>query len=630
MLLWFPTPYPDELLYSVFARYHVRSGNTSPKMTTVDIFGRSGIKAAFDVPAHLDALLTKIGPNWDIDGIIFNHTMYSYYAPFLLPAQAEQVKESMVGDKGSTIHTRLGIAASNIKVKENFWVCSQCIKEDMNRYGETYWHRIHQAPAVYICPKHKVMLEETNVSSGVEHQLGYVMATPTLKKRTIKLDGVTEVDLKLLLKIAQITESLLSNRYPQLHSNLVREKYVNLLARRGFIAGTGNTKRKEVYCSFQNMFSQNLLKLLQSPVSFERIDWLTLIFQKHHKSFHPLRHILIMLFLEIELSDLQNNELYRPFGNGPWLCLNKICVNYHKRVVTSLKITRCSTTGKPVGTFTCDCGFVFSRSGPDLHSDDQYKIGNIKEYGMVWENKLSQLIKEKHTQIYIANEMKVNRGTVKKYATKLELETSSKAPIFSQKDNSKMSTDYTEQLKEKRDRWLMLQELHPNKSKSELRKEAPDIYMFLYRYDSEWLKCFSPARKITQPSIKRVDWEKRDEEILIMIKEVVSNWDNDVEALTRITITSIARKINKLSLLHKKRDKLPRTISYIRQVEESIEAFQIRRVEFIIDKLKKENEPIIEWEIHKKAGLNGQNISNEVKRVISLRVKEYDTGKRIR
>ncbi|MGF3105969.1 TniQ family protein [Rossellomorea sp. DUT-2] len=57
MLLWFPTPYPDELLYSVFARYHVRSGNTSPKITTEELFGTRSIRSVWDLPANLNILL---------------------------------------------------------------------------------------------------------------------------------------------------------------------------------------------------------------------------------------------------------------------------------------------------------------------------------------------------------------------------------------------------------------------------------------------------------------------------------------------------------------------------------------------------------------------------------------------
>lgn len=129
MLHWFPTPYPDELLYSVLARYHVWSGNTSPKMTVEELFGKRTVRSVWDLPANLKILLSQLGTYWDADQLINNHTMYPYYAAFLLPTQAKQVKKSMLDNKGSTIHTRIGVAASNVKPKENLWVCSECIKE---------------------------------------------------------------------------------------------------------------------------------------------------------------------------------------------------------------------------------------------------------------------------------------------------------------------------------------------------------------------------------------------------------------------------------------------------------------------------------------------------------------------
>ena len=101
------------------------------------------------------------------------------------------------------------------------------------------------------------------------------------------------------------------------------------------------------------------------------------------------------------------------------------------------------------------------------------------------------------------------------------------------------------------------------------------------------------------------------------------------ENLNRITKTSVGRKIQRVSLLEKKADKLPETMNYISQVEESLEAFQIRRVEFIIEKLKKEGEPIIEWDIYRKAGLRS-TVSNEVKRFITLKVTQYDSDPNIK
>jgi hypothetical protein len=135
MLHWFPTPYPDELLYSVLARYHVWSGNTSPKMTIEELFGKRTVRSVWDLPANLNMLLSQLGSYWKAEQLINNHTMYPYYAAFLLPQQAKQVKKSMLDTDGSTIHTRIGVAASNVKIKTNLWACSDCIEEDMNTYG---------------------------------------------------------------------------------------------------------------------------------------------------------------------------------------------------------------------------------------------------------------------------------------------------------------------------------------------------------------------------------------------------------------------------------------------------------------------------------------------------------------
>ena len=41
MMHYFPKPYPDELLYSILARYCVQSGNINTINNTEDIFGSS-------------------------------------------------------------------------------------------------------------------------------------------------------------------------------------------------------------------------------------------------------------------------------------------------------------------------------------------------------------------------------------------------------------------------------------------------------------------------------------------------------------------------------------------------------------------------------------------------------------
>lgn len=623
MLHWFPTPYPDELLYSVLARYHVWSGNTSPKMTVEELFGKRTVRSVWDLPANLNALLSQLGPYWDADQLINEHTMYPYYAAFLLPKQAKRVKKSMLDSKGSTIHTRIGVSASNVKVKTNLWACSDCIKEDIDTYGETYWRRVHQAPGVFVCPKHERELEETTASVKAQNQHEFIVATPDVERTKIRLDGLNMDEIQLLLDISKETDSLLNNTRLQTNNNTIRLKYLELLKQNGYATVNGKVKRDRLYQSFGAKFSDRCLELLQSSFMFEETDWLTTIFQKHRKSFHPLRHLLVMMFLETDLDHLFGKNEYLPFGNGPWFCLNTACPNHQKPVVKDLIVTICYDTRKPVGTFRCDCGFVFSRRGPDRSKDDQYRVGTLKEYGYLWKAKLTKLVNEGYLLSEIAKEMQADRATIKKYAAELELKVSWKLPRVEKKEVNESLEDFEAQLNERKTKWLTLQEEYPDKSKTELRKMIPDVYAFLYRNDRDWLNTYSPVKKRIQTPYQRVDWEKRDKELLKQVKKMVQNWDKDAEKPTKITVTSIGRKINELSLLQKKADKLPITMEYIDRVSEGTVAFQKRRVEFTIEKLKEEGEPILEWQIYRKAGLR-PTVSNEVKRLITLRSTEYE------
>ncbi|WP_107937232.1 TnsD family transposase [Ureibacillus chungkukjangi] len=625
MVLWFPTPYPDELLYSVLARYHVRAGNTSPKITTEELFGKRTVRSVWDLPANLNALLKNTGDYWNAEQLILNYTMYPYYAAFLLPQQAKKIKQAMMNDEGSTIHTRIGMAASNVKLKENFWVCSHCIKDDMETYGETYWRRIHQCPGVFFCPTHEVELEETIVSVRDFNQHEYIVATALVKRRKNNMGELKKEEIQLLKAISQSSYSLLTTNYLQKDNNSLRDKYLELLKQNEYATPNGRVKRDRLYSGFKAKFSSRCLELLQSTVEFVEADWLTMIFQKHRKSFHPIRHLLVMSFLDTDLNHLFDKNEYHPFGKGPWLCLNVACSDYRKRVVKDIGVTIDYDTRKPVGTFQCNCGFVYSRKGPDINKEDKFRIGTIKEYGHVWKQKLTEAVNEGKTLTEISREFQADRATIKKYADKLQLNVPWKAPKIVAKIVQNSIEDLENQLQLRKEKWLEIQELYPEKSKTELRKLVPDVYAFLYRNDQDWLNDFSPIKNKIQTPNHRVDWKKRDEELLALLKQAVRNWDFDVEKPTRITATSLGKKINKLSVLEKKSEKLPESMNFINKVSEDLVAFQKRRVEFCIEKLTEEGEPIIEWQIYKKAGLRS-NVSNEVKRFISLKVTQYESA----
>src|SRR5687768_8335749 len=106
MLGQFPTPYPDELLYSICARFEERVAYPNKKSVLVELFGERTAVAVMDLPSHVGVLERAI-PNRVISAhqLINNHTLLPYYAPFLKSSTVKLLKKKMVGSNGSSIHS---------------------------------------------------------------------------------------------------------------------------------------------------------------------------------------------------------------------------------------------------------------------------------------------------------------------------------------------------------------------------------------------------------------------------------------------------------------------------------------------------------------------------------------------
>ncbi len=71
----------------------------------------------------------------------------------------------------------------------------------------------------------------------------------------------------------------------------------------------------------------------------------------------------------------------------------------------------------------------------------------------------------------------------------------------------------------------------------------------------------------------------------------------------RITVSKIGTTIGLKALLEKHLDKLPQTKAYLESVTETVEEFQIRRIEWAIRELDRRGEEKKDWKILRLAGL---------------------------
>ena len=294
MLGYFPVPYEDELLYSVVARYALHTGLKGNQKTVIrEVFSSSTATAVPDLPSHIDALVQNLQQVWQISAVdlIRDYTFAPIYLPFLSENQAKTTLASMRSNSGGSIHTRTGIAASSVKQPVYFRYCPECIKEQKDQDGEQYWVRVHQLPGLQFCLHHQCQLECSDFHFHVREKHLFVAASDIQEAKSTTPWAVRESEaifyaLYTELSRSKLIEGLGFNRWSLF--------YRALALKLGLMQGT-RVKHLEIHQILQNAWRGTSYEqfFIDSPGS----DWLTNLFRKHRKSFHPLKHLLVLSVL---------------------------------------------------------------------------------------------------------------------------------------------------------------------------------------------------------------------------------------------------------------------------------------------------------------------------------------------
>lgn len=618
MLSYFPNLYPDELLYSWFARYHDHSGNTSSKQTMKELFGNMSSVAVADFPNNLEAFYKNIShfnpPN--INDLVTNHTLYNYYTAFQSDVMKTRAFNYITnGGKPGAIHMFLGIAASTMKNWHYLRLCPICIQQDREKYGEAYWHMSHQLPKVFYCHLHEELLHDSTIEFRNPHKHEFLSAE---KAQLSQPHLVTVFSPKLEQQLKKLSDTSVNLIHYAEHIQIqdFTQIYKYLMQVNGYANHFGKVHQQYFTQQFKQYYGDEFLTLVDCDFDeYSDTSWLRSIARKHRKAFHPVQHLLLLQFLNVSFKDLENlrDKKYEPFGQAPYYCLNPVAEHYKQRVISSVAITTCTDTRKPVGTFSCDCGFVYSRRGPDVDESDALKVGRIKNFGPVWQAKLMQLATSGLSPYRIAQLLDCDYATVKKYMSNSKGKSS---------NNKELPMDLCIQ---KEAEWLKLIEIYPDFTVTQLREMNPALYAWHYRNNRNWLKENSPRmiEKVTVNS--RVDWDKRDLETLHSVKRAIQKL-YAIEKPIYVNKSRVAKEIGQLSLLEKLLDKLPKTKAYLNKHLETRDQFQIRRVKWACRKLYMEDEKnVVAWKVRRLAGLR-EKVSYVVELVLENEIKLYQQG----
>ena len=572
-----PIPYPDELLYSVIARYHMRAGNNSPKWTLRELFGTENVILTLDLPSHISALTNLSSP----DGLgedywIGQHTLLPIYAPFLPITRVEKVRSLLKGNDGSGIHVLIGITASTIERPGNLLYCPDCYDQDIRRFGEPYWHRVHQVPGVLVCPDHGEVLHRVVEPEVDRHGL---FALPISKELFASVPdlkvNITDIEREELIEIARDMQALFSNSNGFKLFD-IKMGLLGKLSELGLVSSGERVRQQYLLERFVGHYGKSMLRLLDSLPESPEHSWLTHATRRQRYAIHPLRMVLLIRFLYGSLREYmdQKDGPYLPFGRGPWPCLNKAAQHYRVEVIDNLQIKRCSSAGNPIGIFLCSCGFAYSRRGPDTSEKDRFVRGRIVSFGDTWLNKLDETMKNGLSYRAAAKMLGVDPVTVIKYSKNHE------AILASKKEMQ-----------------------HRIRTQPKL-----------------------PKRNKAATQAPRVNWELRDLELSWQVEQICLEMLKPLnQKPVRICVRTIGKRLKKLGLLEKSLHKLPITQRILHQYLENYTQFHMRKVRWAAEMMSGEW-PLKKWKIEKRACLR-PGYSSEVLEEIYRCIGQSNLGK---
>jgi len=625
------------------ARFSERVRYPSRRSVVTELFGTGNAIACVSLPSHLNNFTAQLPPHSNLDAgrIIDEHTLLPFFAPFLPPERHIRLRQDMSSSNGPAIHMRAGLMASHVSLPQWLRFCPQCVEEDRRRFGECYWHRIHQVPGVEICPLHKVWVRNSAVrSQNVQIRYEFISAESAICEALPEEIDENEQFFEILFALALDAQWLLNERGLSQDLPTFQHWYRRLLADLGLSTYRGRVDRNALLSRFKNKYAPELLRILHCELDEHMEDsWLVRLAHKPDNAQHPLHHLLLIHCLGLTAEAFFRLPTRgKPFGDGPWPCLNPVCHHYRQLQVSECTITHSPYVGgKPIGSFSCTCGFTYLRTGPDTSAEDQFRTSRVQTFGHVWEARLSHLWEDETVSLReIARQLGVDPLTIKRHATRLGLSFPRPRGKRSRLEENQQLRPHAFQspeatvLQEYRTIWLTVLQSNPGIGVTELRSKVPGVYAWLYRNDRIWLREHTPTskEKITMRR-QRINWEERDTRLAEEVLMAASRLKNLPGRPVHITQAALGKEIGQVALLQQHLDKLPRTAEALKEHIESRETYALRRISWTaIDCIQKNIRPE-RWLLIREAGVARIAESTQVKDAIDAALQSFEQGRKL-
>ena len=588
---FFPRPFPDETLHSVMSRYCRLAGHSNFAAIgwTEHHLPRFARATAF--PCGIGELVSLFGadPPCTAETLLYNHTILAYFRPFLSDVQFKIAAEQMVFGTSASLNMRLGVTASTLGKFQRVRYCETCLRSDEATYGQAYWHRVHQLAGVWVCPHHSAQaLHVVDARwSGLHASLPYLpddgqigenSSFPILSPRVVTA----------LADLAKLSLLVLDTNFGPIAPELLRHRLLDGCARKGLY--DGRLKLKSLASVIAKQF-----ELFPGAGEFRHLaaqnadvpEWIMRLLRKQRATHHPLKYLILMLTLDIELSQLVSPLV---LSGAPLL---------PEHLPDSLITDRgLNLIELPSGQHSLHESAALTGLSVQTVKEKAIQQGTtVHQYPRV-------LTSTVNAQIQSMARLGASAAAI---ATACSVSPSSVYRILREAPEIRLRRVF---LRSKRQ--LNLRRVAYLEQRQSNHRAKGANYYWLYRNDREWLHKLAELLPVTSTKRRpRVDWGGRDIDMSALITKCATSMKSGPGKPVRVSAAAIGRELDATDLFEKHLHHLPRCRSTLENSKESADEFLERRLRWAIEQVIQSERTPVPSRLQRLAGIRTRTTAFE-------------------
>lgn len=304
MLPVFPAPYPEECFYSILSRAFIRNGYLSDAEFIITLFGKHmNMRHMILTPYGVHHCSHWVPPGSGITAgkLLLDHTCAQYGVLPSHPSVISKIRNETVNGISNPFHavSRM-IRFRTQSFADHLRFCPLCILEDAEKYGEPYWHRIHQIRETVYCPTHSVPILNSSVPL-----LSYLLTGNHFFPASYVMDDLVKGGLEM-------AGALIDSARPKMPAcrelHLILDKDIQFLLSNGFSLS-----------ETRSLFERFKSRLDQEGTGGDAEANRLVMEQKLHEHFNPEFQKLILGFSHYAQNFYKFIDRKKEYTNTPYL-----------------------------------------------------------------------------------------------------------------------------------------------------------------------------------------------------------------------------------------------------------------------------------------------------------------------